>query len=173
MAVPYNQRTYYCGQLRKEHIGQTVILDGWVNSWRDHGGMVFIDLRDRGGAGAAEVRPPDRPGGPQDRQVAAQRKRGRDSRHVAARPADMVNPKLATGESKSSSARSMCCSKAETPPFEVADDVSVGEDTRLRYRYVDLRRPVMQHCLMTRHRMIRLMREYFDELGFVESRRPC
>ncbi|MGC4121550.1 MAG: aspartate--tRNA ligase [Myxococcales bacterium] len=172
MAVPYNERTYYCGQLRKEHVGQIVILDGWVHSWRDHGGMVFIDLRDRMGLVQLKFDPQT---APEAHKVARSLRseyvvavRG----DVAARPSDMVNPKIATGEVEVLVREVTLLSKAETPPFEVADDVGVGEDTRLKYRYLDLRRPVMQHCLMTRHRMIRLMREYFDKLGFVDVETP-
>jgi aspartyl-tRNA synthetase len=172
VAVPYNQRTHYCGQLRKEHVGQSVILDGWVHSWRDHGGMVFIDLRDRAGLVQLKFDPQT---DPEAHRIARSLRteyvvavRGQ----VAARPADMINPKIPSGEVEVLVREVDVLSKAETAPFEVADDIEVGEETRLRYRYIDLRRPVMQHCLMTRHKMIRAMREYFDGLGFVDVETP-
>jgi hypothetical protein len=141
VAVPYNQRTHYCGQLRKEHVGQSVILDGWVHSWRDHGGMVFIDLRDRAGLVQLKFDPQT---DPEAHRIARSLRteyvvavRGQ----VAARPADMINPKIPSGEVEVLVREVDVLSKAETAPFEVADDIEVGEETRLRYRYIDLRRP--------------------------------
>ncbi len=172
MAVPYNQRTYYCGQLRKEHIGQTVILDGWVHSWRDHGGMVFIDLRDRAGLVQLKFDPQTDPEAHKTARSLRSEYVVAIRGDVVARPAEMVNPKIPSGQVEVLVREVDILSKSETVPFEVADDVEVGEDTRLRYRYIDLRRPVMQHCLMTRHKMIHMMREYFDKQGFVDVETP-
>jgi aspartyl-tRNA synthetase len=172
VAVPYNQRTSYCGQLRKENIGQTVILDGWVNSWRDHGGMVFIDLRDRAGLVQLKFDPQTDPEAHKNARSLRTEYVVAVRGEVAARPADMVNPKIPSGEIEVLVREVDILSKSETVPFEVADDIEVGEETRLRYRYIDLRRPVMHHCLMTRHKMIHMMREYFDKLGFVDVETP-
>ena len=172
MAVPYNQRTNYCGQLRKEHIGQTVILDGWVHSWRDHGGMVFIDLRDREGLVQLKFDPQTAPEAHKNARSLRTEYVVAVRGQVAARPADMVNPKIPSGEIEVIVREVDILSKSETVPFEVADDVEVGEDTRLRYRYIDLRRPIMQHCLRTRHKMIHMMRTYFDKQGFVDVETP-
>ncbi len=172
MAVPYHERTHYCGQVRKQQVGQTVIVNGWVHSWRDHGGMVFIDLRDRTGLLQLKFDPQT---DPEAHKVARSLRseyviaiRG----EVGARPAEMVNPKIATGEVEVIAREIEVLSRAETPPFEVDDSVEVGEDTRLRYRFLDLRRPVMQKCLMTRHRIVQIMREYFDRLDFVDIETP-
>jgi aspartyl-tRNA synthetase len=173
VAVPYNQRTYYCGQLRAEHVGQSVILDGWVNSWRDHGGMVFIDLRDRAGLVQLKFDPQTDPGAHRIARTLRTEYVVAVRGQVAARPADMINPKIPTGQVEVLVREVDVLSKAETAPFEVADDIEVGEETRLRYRYIDLRRPVMQRCLMTRHKMIQRMREYFDGLGFVDVETPA
>jgi len=172
VAIPYHQRTCYCGELRSEQIGRTVILTGWVHSWRDHGGMVFIDLRDR--AGIVQVRF-DPQTDPQAHRVARTLRsefviavRG----EVAARPADMVNPKIPTGEVEVLGREVDVLSRADTPPIEVSDDCSASEEVRLRYRYLDLRRAPMQRAIFMRHRIVRAIRQYFDAQGFVDVETP-
>jgi len=172
VAVPYHRRTCYCGQLRREHVGQEVILAGWVDSWRDHGGMVFIDLRDREGIVQLKFNPQT---DPEAHRVA----RTLRSEYVIAvrgqvvlRPEDMVNPKIPTGEIEVEVREVDVLSRADTPPFEVADECEANEDVRLRYRYIDLRRRPMQRALRMRHQIVRAIREYFDSHGFVDIETP-
>jgi len=172
VAVPYHRRTCYCGQLRREDVGQEVILAGWVDSWRDHGGMVFIDLRDREGIVQLKFNPQT---DPEAHRVA----RTLRSEYVIAvrgqvvlRPEDMVNPKIPTGEIEVEVREVDVLSRADTPPFEVADECEANEDVRLRYRYIDLRRRPMQRALRMRHQIVRAIREYFDSHGFVDIETP-
>jgi aspartyl-tRNA synthetase len=164
-------RTHSCGDLRASHIGQTVGLSGWVNSYRDHGGVIFIDLRDRGGI-TQVVFHPDRP----DAHAVAAKLRAEDVISVQGkcigREPGMTNPKLATGEIEVQGASVEVLNKADTPPFTPDDAAKVGEELRLKYRFIDLRRPRMQQILRTRHRVTKIMRDYFDANGFYEIETP-
>ena len=172
MALPYNQRTCYCGDVSTAQIGQSVILCGWVHNWRDHGGMVFIDLRDREGLVQLKFNPET---DPKAHEVARRLRsefcvvvRG----EVGARPEGLVNPNLKTGAVEVNCHEVEVLSQSATPKFEIADDIEVNEELRLQYRYLDLRRPPMQHALRTRHRITKTIRDYFDEHGFVEIETP-
>ncbi|RMF80397.1 MAG: aspartate--tRNA ligase, partial [Planctomycetota bacterium] len=172
MPLPYNQRTCYCGHCGREYVGQTVILTGWVQNRRDHGGMVFIDLRDREGLVQLKFNPET---DPQAHAVAGKLRseycivvRG----EVAARPEGLVNPNLATGEIEVNVREIEILSESQTPVFEIEDDIETNEETRLRYRYLDLRRRPMQQALIRRHRIAKALRDYFDEQGFVEIETP-
>ena len=165
-------RTHTCGQLRKEHVGQQVTLCGWVDTYRDHGGAMFVDLRDRYGKTQIVC-------GPESGAEVREAARALRSEYVIAvtgkvapRPEGTVNPKLDTGEIEIRAARVEILNKSLTPPFQPGAKDLPGEDVRLKYRYVDLRRAEMQQSLLLRHRMIKMMRDYFDELNFVEIETP-
>ena len=167
-------RTHTCGDLRPADAGASVTLCGWVDSVRDHGGLIFIDLRDRYGVTQCVF-------DPQDSQAAwdsAQACRGeyvvQIAGEVRARPADMVNPRLATGGVEVRSSNITILNQAHTPPFPLEDRAAeqVSEDLRLEFRYLDLRRAAMQRALMLRHRLTQEARNYFDEHQFIEIETP-
>lgn len=165
-------RTHTCGQLRAEHIGQSVTLCGWVESTRDHGGAVFIDLRDRYGitqivvgpeAGAAQVEAAGRLGNESCVLI-----RGT----VAARLEGKTNPKLATGEIEVRGEAVELLNDCPSPPFLPSQQELPGEDLRLRYRYLDLRRPAMQRALVLRSQIVKIMRDYFATHDFIDVETP-
>jgi aspartyl-tRNA synthetase len=163
-------RTHYCGQVTEALTGQAVRVSGWVHRRRDHGGVVFIDLRDREGL-LQVVCDPDA------REVFAQAERVRSeyvvsiTGRVRERPAGTENPNLTTGRVELLAQSLEVVNRAETPPFQIDDD-SVGEETRLKFRYLDLRRPHMQRNLRLRHEVIRRIRNYMDASGFIEVETP-
>ena len=165
------KRTHTCGALRKEQVGQAVTLMGWVNSYRDHGGVIFIDLRDRAGLTQVVFHPEFK-----EAHDLADKLRSEDVVAVTGqcvlREPGMANPKLATGEVEVQASHLEILAKAVTPPFTPDDADNVGEETRLKYRYIDLRRPRMQEILRTRHRVAKIMRDHFDEHGFLEIETP-
>ncbi len=165
-------RTHTCGQLRPEHIGQQVTVCGWVDTYRDHGGGLFVDLRDRYGKVQVVFSPQT------DEKT---RETGRSLRSeyvvavtgtVAARPEGTVNPKLATGGVEVRANGVEVLNACVTPPFQPTGADLPGEDLRLKYRYLDLRRPQMQETMVLRHRIIKGMRDYFDALDFIEVETP-
>ena len=163
-------RTHTCGALRPEHVGADVVLLGWVHRVRDLGGVTFIDVRDRAGVSQLVIR--------DDEALMAVAKRLRSEyvvgvRGVVQRRSDeTINPKLATGEVEVLAREIRVLNEAKTPPFQIADDAPVSEDVRLRYRYLDLRRPRLQHNIGLRHRVTIAIRRYFDENGFWEVETP-
>ena len=166
------KRTHHCGQLRLEDDTQTVVLSGWVNSYRDHGNLVFIDLRDRNGL-VQLVFDPDA-----DR---ACHKMARDLRCewviaakgvVQPRGEGLENPRLTTGQIEVLVTELQVLNTAKTPPFEIDTAEQVNEELRLQYRYIDLRRTAMQEKLAVRHRVAKIVRDYFDENGFWEIETP-
>jgi len=166
------KRTHYCGELRKEHVGQRVHLNGWAHRRRDHGGVIFIDLRDREGVVQVVCDPRH---GPEAHAVADQVR----SEYVLAvegevreRPPGTVNPRIPTGEVEVAASRVEILNPSKHPPFPIEDDIEVDEAVRLKYRYLDLRRPKMFNILRLRHRVIQETRTYFDELGFLEVETP-
>jgi aspartyl-tRNA synthetase len=168
----YSKRTHTCGELRKEQLGQTVTLTGWVDKRRDLGGVIFIDVRDRFGKTQVVF-------GPQyDEAVHAQAKDLRSefvisvTGKVDRRPEGTDNDSLLTGEIDIIASALTILNKADTPPFPIEDKVEASEEIRLKYRYLDLRRETMQNNLMLRHRMYQITRRYFDENGFVEVETP-
>ena len=165
-------RSHTCGELRASHEGQQVTLCGWVDSYRDHGGTIFVDLRDRYGK-TQVVFDPDIG----DAQLALGRSlRSEDvikvTGKVSHRPAGTVNPKLDTGEVEIRSTEVTLLNKCLNAPFAPGQQDLPGEDLRLRYRYLDLRRPAMQRTLVTRSRIIKTMRDYFDENNFIDVETP-
>jgi aspartyl-tRNA synthetase len=164
-------RTTSCNALRKEHSGQIVKLAGWVNSRRDHGGVIFIDLRDREGLTQVVFRPEENP------RVAetAHGLRSEDvlqiTGRVAPRLAGTENAKLATGEIEVIASELVILNKADVPPFPL-DSKLANEDLRLSYRYLDLRRNEMAQNLKLRHRVVKATRDFLDENGFLEIETP-
>ena len=166
------QRSAYCGAPRAADIGRSMTVMGWVQARRDHGGVVFVDLRDRTGIVQVVFNPEhspaahERAGALRSEYVIAVRG------EVRARPAETVNPNLATGEIEVMAAEVRVLNEAQTPPFAIDDEGGVAEATRLKYRYLDLRRPSPQQNLMLRHRLAATIRSYLDEQGFVEVETP-
>ncbi|MEX2671292.1 MAG: aspartate--tRNA ligase [Phycisphaeraceae bacterium] len=165
------KRTHTCGQLRTDNVDQTVTLAGWVNNYRDHGGVIFVDLRDRDGLTQLVFHPDHA-----EAHATAAKLRHEDvivaSGRVVSREQGMENPKLATGQVEVSCDTIELLNKSATPPFSPDEAGRVGEELRLRHRYIDLRRPRMQQILRTRHRVTKLMRDYFDSHGFYEVETP-
>jgi aspartyl-tRNA synthetase len=165
-------RTHYCGSLRDAHVGQTVTLMGWAATRRDLGGVVFVDLRDREGICQVVARPEVSAAA----HAAADRVRGEYVLavvgEVAARSAETVNPKLPTGGVEVLAREIRVLSEAKTPPFPIEDEVTTSEDIRLKYRYLDLRRPRIQRNLRLRHQITMEVRRYMDEQGFYEIETP-
>ena len=166
-------RSHACGELRPEHAGASVDLCGWVASRRDHGGVTFIDLRDREGVVQVVFHPQEAA----DAHAAAQRLGGEDvvrvSGEVRTRPEGMRNPQLATGDVEVAASALEVLADAETPPFPIEDRIEAGEELRLRYRYLDLRRREMTEVLAIRHRINAITREHLDDLGFREVETPA
>ncbi|WP_373509153.1 aspartate--tRNA ligase [Thiocapsa sp.] len=165
-------RTQYCGELNSRHEGQEVVLCGWVHRRRDHGGVIFIDLRDREGL-VQIVFDPDRP------EVFARAEQARSeyvlkvTGRVRARPAGTVNPDLPTGEIEVLGLELEILNASETPPIQLDEHgADASEELRLRYRYLDLRRPEMQARLRTRSRVTQAMRYFLDAQGFLDIETP-
>ena len=165
-------KTHSCGELRTEHVGQEVALAGWVNRRRDHGGLVFVDLRDRSGIVQVVTNPDVAP----EAHAAAQQVRSeyvlQVKGTVRARPEGLVNPDIPTGEVEVVAHAVRVLNAAKTPPFYIYDDSPVDEALRLKYRYLDLRRPRMQRNLILRHRVVKHIRDFLDARGFVEIETP-
>ncbi|MFG0260379.1 MAG: aspartate--tRNA ligase [Phycisphaerales bacterium JB041] len=168
------QRTHHCNELRESHIGQSVSIAGWVNAYRDHGtGLVFVDLRDREGLKQLVF---DTEDSSQELVNIADRIRNEDvvaaTGIVRARDGG-PNPKLETGKIEIVVQSVQILAKTDALPFLPSDEDNLpGEEHRLTYRYLDLRRPKMQHILRTRHRVTKVARDYFDEQGFLEIETP-
>ncbi|MGD0464731.1 MAG: aspartate--tRNA ligase [Tepidisphaeraceae bacterium] len=172
-AIETRYRTHTCGQLRKADVGRTVKLAGWVHSYRDHGGLLFIDLRDRDGL-TQLVFDPDACGKAHHEESRKLRSEWVISVTgvVAARGEAMVNPKLPTGEIEIRVKELEVLSISPTPPFTPDEHETVSEEKRLAFRYLDLRRADMQTNLRTRHHVTKIMRDYLGELGFWEIETP-
>lgn len=163
-------RTNSCGTLNKENTGNQVVLTGWVDTRRDHGGLVFLDLRDRTGLIQVVVDPKH-----QEAFEAAQDLRNEYVVNIAGtvreRPEGTVNKNLPTGEVEVEADKIIVYSKSKTPPFEL-DGAPSDESLRLKYRYIDLRRPEMQENIMVRHEVTRRVRDYLNDNGFLEIETP-
>jgi aspartyl-tRNA synthetase len=163
-------RTHYCGHLNRQHIGQTVTLCGWAHRRRDHGGVIFIDLRDREGLAQIVVNP--------DAKAAFAVAESVRSEYVLkivcevrARPEGATNANLATGEVEMIATQIEVLNASLTPPF-MLDDENLTETVRLEHRYIDLRRPAMQKNMMLRYRVAKTLRDYLDANGFIEVETP-
>jgi aspartyl-tRNA synthetase len=166
------KRSHHCGELSKEQAGEKVVLCGWVAKRRDHGGLIFIDLRDRSGI-VQVVADPESAG--------SSFKTAEDIRNefvikvegsVRMRDEDTVNENIPTGTIEVLAHEIEVLNKAKTPPFYIKDDIDTDENLRLKYRYLDLRRPEMQRNLILRHKVAKLMRDYLDEHRFLEIETP-
>ena len=161
-------RTHTCGELTSQQIGQEVVLLGWVHRTRDLGPFVFIDLRDRHGITQVVAR--------EHGTLVSDAKRLRGEFVIAVIGSvvkrESPNPKMPTGEIEVDAREIRLLNDAKVPPFAIADDAQVNEDLRLKYRYLDLRRPRMQHNIALRHRATMEIRKYFDEQGFLEIETP-
>lgn len=167
--VKTKKRTHYCGDLRESHQGQKVILMGWVDSRRDHGGLVFVDLRDRAGLVQVVL-------DPQSEKMSVSKDLRSEfvvaiSGTVRLRPEGMKNPKLASGGIEVVADECALLSKAQPLPFHL-NDSSVSEAVRLKYRYLDLRSEQLQKNLIKRHEVVKLVRDYLSENGFIEVETP-
>ncbi|MGY6275337.1 aspartate--tRNA ligase [Methylomonas sp. MgM2] len=164
-------RSHKCGELNTRHIGQTVALCGWVHRRRDHGGVIFIDLRDRAGL-VQVVFDPDSA----DSFAIAEHVRSeyvlRIEGVVRERPEGTHNPNMFTGEIEVLGKHIEVLNESETPPFPLESEIEVNEETRLRYRYIDLRRPAMLHRLKVRRDVTRHLRQFLDEREFFEIETP-
>jgi aspartyl-tRNA synthetase len=168
------KRTHYCGELRSEHAGSEVTLMGWVHRRRDLGNLIFIDLRDRAGIVQVVFNPGAEAAGARAAHDRAQHLR---SEYVAAVRGRVVkrakaNPELATGEVEVAAAELKILNTAKAPPFPIEDEINATEETRLRYRYIDLRRRKPQANLALRHRVVLELRKAMDEMGFYEVETP-
>ena len=165
-------KTTSCGSLRARNAGENVALAGWVNRRRDHGSLIFIDVRDRDGVTQVVFNPENAP----DACETAQRLRSewviRVEGEVAPRPAGTANPNIPTGEIELVAASLEVLNESLTPPFYVNEESDVDELLRMRYRYLDLRRPRMRDTLILRHRVVKFIRDYLDERGFLEVETP-
>ncbi|MFH1003393.1 MAG: amino acid--tRNA ligase-related protein, partial [Chloroflexota bacterium] len=165
-------KSHNCGELRQSHEGAGVTLAGWVDRRRDHGGLIFIDLRDREGVTQVVFNPdvsaPCHQTASQMRSEYVIRVKG----EVAHRPAGTENPRLATGDIEVIARETQILNPARTPPFYINEDTEVEEGLRLRYRYLDLRRPRMRDNLILRHRVIKFIRNFLDERGFIDVETP-
>jgi len=164
-------RSHTCGELRQEHVGATVTLAGWVHRRRDHGELIFIDLRDRYGITQVVF----------DSAVTAAHRVAEEARSeyvlqvrgvVRPRPAEAVNPDLATGAIEVEALEATVLNPARTPPLYIAKEGGEEEALRLKYRYLDLRRERMQRNIMLRHRVVKFMRDFLDREGFLEIETP-
>ena len=171
MGIPYHKRTHRCGELRGSDVGEEVRLAGWVHTTRDHGGLVFADLRDHTGLVQLRFNVDHVPGVHEQAQTLHNEDVIVIEGTVVSR-GDMVNPKLPTGEVEVEVAAMDVLSRADPLPLQVNDEFEANEDLQLRHRYLHLRRPEMQAIFRLRHRVGRAIREYFHEHGFVEIETP-
>jgi aspartyl-tRNA synthetase len=172
LITQFKKRTHTCGELTEDNINQKIVLNGWVSTVRDLGGVIFIDLRDRYGI----------------TQIVFQPNRHVEAHHIAStirteyvisicgiverRPEGTENDKLRTGKIDVIAEECQILNEAETTPFPIDDNIETSEDIRLKYRYLDLRRSVLQNSLITRHRFNQIVRRYFDSNGFIEIETP-
>ena len=165
-------KTISCGDVRPQHIGTTITLAGWVHRRRDHGNLIFIDLRDREGIVQVVFNPEL---APHPHSIAESLRNEwvvQVVGQVATRPAGTENPVLATGEVEVSAEHAVVLGESKTPPFYVNEETDVDELLRLQYRYIDLRRARLRDMLITRHRVVKFIRDYLDERGFLEVETP-
>jgi aspartyl-tRNA synthetase len=166
------KRTHNCGELRAEDVGKEVVLMGWVQRRRDHGGVVFVDFRDRYGITQIVFNPEIA----KDIHAKAQELRSEYvlgiKGKVESRPDDMLNPKMDTGAIEILVKELRIFNRAETPPFQIDDRIDASENVRLQHRHIDLRRPRLQQNIIIRSRVAKIIRDYFDAQGFLDIETP-
>ena len=169
---PNRYRDAWAGELRADRVDEELRVAGWVHRRRDHGGLIFIDLRDRTGLLQLVFRPEEAP----DAHAVAERLRGEyvisALGHLVRRDESAVNPNLPTGEVELVVDSVELLAEAETPPFQIDEDEPVSDELRLRYRYLDLRRERMRDAILLRHEVVRTIREHLNGEGFVEIETP-
>jgi aspartyl-tRNA synthetase len=170
--MSFSIRTHTCGELREKNVDEKVVLNGWVDRRRDLGGLIFIWLRDRYGITQIVFEPDIN----RDSYELAKKLRSEFvisiQGIVRKRPEDAINKELETGKIDVLADQLIILNEAETPPFAIKDETDAFEDLRLKYRYLDLRRPALQKVLLLRHKMYQMVRKYFDENNFVEIETP-
>src|SRR5437764_7787674 len=166
------KRSMMCGEVRAEDVGRTIVLQGWVHTVRDHGGLIFVDLRDRAGLVQVIVNPAtaaeafEVASGLHDEYV------GEVHGQVQRRPAGSENPRIASGEVEVHATRVEVLNPCLPLPFPVAEEAQVDERLRLQYRYIDLRRPRMARNLILRHKVVKFIRDFLSDQGFLEIETP-
>jgi len=165
-------KSHSCGELNRKHIGNQVTLAGWVDRRRDHGGLIFIDLRDREGIVQVVFNPETSAKSCQLANGMRSEYVVRVSGEVAPRPPGTENPRLATGEIEVIAHNTEILNKSKTPPFYINEEVEVDESLRFKYRYLDLRRNRMKANLILRHRVVKFIRDFLDKKGFIEVETP-
>ncbi|RJP20523.1 MAG: aspartate--tRNA ligase, partial [Deltaproteobacteria bacterium] len=170
--LPEHKRTVYCGAVRPSHVGSEVVLCGWVHRRRDHGGLVFVDLRDRDGLVQVVINPEGSAEAHAKADVIRVEYVLSVRGVVRRRPAGTENPNLPTGEVEVAAVTLAILNESKPIPFSLEDDTDVAENVRLKYRYLDLRRPSVQAMFVARARLARSVREYFFENGFLEIETP-
>jgi len=165
-------KTHNCGELNKSHVGIQVSLAGWVDRRRDHGGLIFIDLRDREGIVQVMFNPETSKSCHETASEMRSEYVVSINGEVALRPPGTENSKLPTGEIEVIAQNTAILNPSKTPPFYINEDIEVEESLRLRYRYLDLRRPRMQKSLLLRYRVVKFIRDFLDVRGFVEVETP-
>ena len=165
-------KTINCGDVRAEHIGRSVTLAGWVHRRRDHGGLIFIDLRDREGVVQVVFNPDNAP----DTHALAESLRNewvaQVTGRVIERPEGTQNPNIATGAIEVAAEQLRVLNESKTPPFYINDESEVDELIRMKYRFLDLRRQSMRDTIITRHEVVRYIRDFLGERGFIEVETP-
>jgi len=169
--MKFERRTHTCGELRENNAGEHVVLNGWVDRRRDLGGLIFIWLRDRYGITQIAFEPDNKDAFDAAKDIRSEFVLSVEG-NVRKRPGDAVNEELETGRIDVLVNKVIILNEAETPPFAIKDNIDAFEDLRLKYRYLDLRRPALQKNLLLRHKMAQLTRKYFDENKFIEIETP-
>ena len=164
------KRTHYCGTLRRENAGETVTVCGWIQRNRDLGGLIFADLRDRTGIVQLAFDETTEKG--LFEKASTLRSEFVVMAKGVVRVRSSINPEIPTGDIEIEVKNLKILGKSETPPFEILENSNAGEDLRLKYRYLDLRRPDIQKNILLRHKITKVTRDYFDENGFIEIETP-
>ncbi|MFO8102003.1 MAG: aspartate--tRNA ligase [Dehalococcoidia bacterium] len=170
--MPNKYRTHNCNELNSAHVGQTVTVSGWVNRERNLGGRIFVDLRDLNGLLQVNFDPQASPAAYKVAEQARAEYVMRVSGEIARRPEGMANPNMPTGEIELVATEAEILNQAKPMPFILSDEAETDENIRLKYRYLDLRRPRMQRNIILRHRVIKFMRDFLDSRGFLEIETP-
>ncbi|PWT91053.1 MAG: aspartate--tRNA ligase [Acidobacteria bacterium] len=166
------KRDFYCGEIRKEHVGKELKLAGWVARRRDLGNLIFIELRDRTGIVQLVFNPQENDEAHRTAKNLRPEFVAYVEGRVVERSKDTINPNMTTGEVEIQASKLQILNEAKTPPFPVEDEANVSDDVRLKYRYLDLRRPHMLRNLMLRHKAVIAARRFLDSKGFVEVETP-